>query len=170
MTFATLLPFRGRIIYDGYLTQRGPMIFFGGGIRRMLNNTYKDAKASYGIITSLPHVVDHSPEAQDGAAQRRLKMLVRSERSRELNWDEILDLRDQSPELELLYHQERGKADARRIGRGLRDREIEQGWFALYEGMIIASATTRKALERRVQEILPASKSKFPYLYQLKKK
>jgi hypothetical protein len=171
MITATLLPFRGRIIYDGFLTTMGPMILFGGGMRRMFNDTYRDAKARFGVITSLPHVVDQDLGVQDDVADhRRLKTLVKSERSRELHWDEILELRERSPKLDRVYHQERGKADARWVGRRLRERGVTQGWFALYEGMVIASATTQKALARRVREILPASTGHLPYLYQLKKK
>lgn len=48
---AVLLPFRGRITYDGLLT--GYNIMFGGGIKRRLNEEYKDAKAAFGIITCL---------------------------------------------------------------------------------------------------------------------
>ncbi len=48
---AVLLPFRGRIIYDGLLT--GYNIIFGSGIKRRLNEEYRQAKAAFGIITSL---------------------------------------------------------------------------------------------------------------------
>lgn len=51
MITAVLLPFQGRITYDGLLT--GYNIMFGGGIKRRLNEEYKDAKAAFGIITSL---------------------------------------------------------------------------------------------------------------------
>ncbi len=51
MITAVLLPFQGRITYDGLLT--GYNITFGGGIKRRLNEEYKDAKATFGIITSL---------------------------------------------------------------------------------------------------------------------
>ncbi len=46
-----LLPFRGKIIYDGLLS--GYNISFGGGIKRMLNDEYKQSKEAFGIITSL---------------------------------------------------------------------------------------------------------------------
>ena len=94
--------------------------------------------------------------------------MLRSERSRQIHGNEILDLRDQSPELERVYHQERGKADARRIGRRLRDAGVGQGWFALFEGMVVASAPNRESLIHRVAEILPPSKASMPYLYRLK--
>ncbi len=46
-----LLPFRGKIIYDGLVS--GYNITFGGGIKRTLNEEYKRAKEAFGIITSL---------------------------------------------------------------------------------------------------------------------
>jgi hypothetical protein len=52
LTKTVLLPFKDRIVYDG-LVASYPLAF-GGGIRRMLNDSYKKAKADLGIITSLP--------------------------------------------------------------------------------------------------------------------
>jgi hypothetical protein len=52
MIKTTLLPFKGQIVYDGLMT--GYSIFFGPGIRRSLNESYKEAKERFGIITSLP--------------------------------------------------------------------------------------------------------------------
>ena len=48
-----LLPFRGKIIYDGLVS--GFNITFGGGVKQMLNEEYKQAKEAFGIITSLPY-------------------------------------------------------------------------------------------------------------------
>ena len=45
---AVLLPFHRRIIYDGLLTTSGPTRVFGGGVRRMFDDTYRDAKARWG--------------------------------------------------------------------------------------------------------------------------
>ena len=49
---AVLLPFQGKIVYDGLLA--GYNITFGGGIRRRLKESYDDAKERQGIITTLP--------------------------------------------------------------------------------------------------------------------
>jgi hypothetical protein len=49
---AVLLPFKGRIVYDGMLA--GYNVHFGGGVRRRLKASYNDAKERHGIITSLP--------------------------------------------------------------------------------------------------------------------
>lgn len=52
MVKAVLLPFQGKIVYDGLLSAY--RISFGPGIRRRLNGAYKEAKATHGIFTSLP--------------------------------------------------------------------------------------------------------------------
>ncbi len=52
MIKTTLLPFKGQIVYDGLMTARN--VTFGPGIRRSLDESYKEAKASGGIVTSLP--------------------------------------------------------------------------------------------------------------------
>jgi hypothetical protein len=52
LTQTVLLPFKDKIVYDGLLnTYR---ISFGPGIRRSLNESFKEAKARHGIVTSLP--------------------------------------------------------------------------------------------------------------------
>ncbi len=52
MVQAVLLPFKDMIVYDGFMTRYN--IFYGPGIRRSLNDSFKEAKARHGIITSLP--------------------------------------------------------------------------------------------------------------------
>jgi hypothetical protein len=46
-----LLPFKDKIVYDGLMSTYN--VTFGGGIRRSLNESFKEAKASRGIVTSL---------------------------------------------------------------------------------------------------------------------
>jgi hypothetical protein len=52
MIETTLLPFKGRIVYEGLATSYN--ITFGAGIKRRLDESYKEAKARHGIVTSLP--------------------------------------------------------------------------------------------------------------------
>jgi hypothetical protein len=52
LTQTVLLPFKGKIVYDGLMSSYN--ISFGPGIRRGLNESFKEAKARYGIVTSLP--------------------------------------------------------------------------------------------------------------------
>jgi hypothetical protein len=52
MIKTTLLPFKGQIVYDGLVTNYN--IIFGPGVKRRLNENYKEVKARSGIVTSLP--------------------------------------------------------------------------------------------------------------------
>lgn len=55
-----LLPFKGKIVYDGLLKFRN--IRFGGGIKRRLKETYMRAKQNDRIIDSLEESVEKSPD------------------------------------------------------------------------------------------------------------
>lgn len=52
LTQTVLLPFKGVIVYDGLISSYN--ISFGPGIRRNLNQDFKEAKVRHGIVTSLP--------------------------------------------------------------------------------------------------------------------
>ncbi|MCX7422304.1 MAG: DUF6398 domain-containing protein [Planctomycetia bacterium] len=52
MTQTVLLPFKDVIVYDGLMSSYN--ISFGPGIRRTLNEDFKEAKSRHGIVTSLP--------------------------------------------------------------------------------------------------------------------
>lgn len=52
LTQTVLLPFKGVIVYDGLMSSYNSS--FGPGIRRGLNESFKEAKAQHGIVTSLP--------------------------------------------------------------------------------------------------------------------
>jgi len=52
LTETVLLPFKNMIVYDGLMSSY--RISFGPGIRRRLNESFKEAKARHGIVTSLP--------------------------------------------------------------------------------------------------------------------
>jgi hypothetical protein len=66
-----LLPFKDMIVYDGLLNAY--RISFGPGIRRSLNDSYKEAKARNGIVTSLPMSARPLLPAKVPKAQRRPK-------------------------------------------------------------------------------------------------
>jgi len=69
-----LLPFRDKIINDGMLTFFS--VSFGPGIRRSLNERYTEAKASRGIVTTLPMppapAPAEGPKARAGPVKRPL--------------------------------------------------------------------------------------------------
>jgi hypothetical protein len=162
MVEATLLPFKDRIIYDGIIL--GDNIIFGGGIRRDFNDAYQEAKARFGIILSLPF----SPVETEQSDAGKLRFYLRSGSSREEYGEEIEKLIGGDDSLQLLYHQEMGKIDAKIYGRRLRKIGLRNVWFAFLQGSIIASGLTREKLEEYLREILSADKLRFVYFFHLK--
>jgi hypothetical protein len=69
MVKGVLLPINGRIIYDGLLSSY--RISYGPGIRRRLNEDYKQAKETFGIITSLPEGQTQPPTAKKKAPKKK---------------------------------------------------------------------------------------------------
>ena len=164
MVEAVLLPFNGKIVYDGILFPYS--MTFGGGIRRSFNDAYQEAKSRFGIITSLPFSTE-KVEQNDAA---NLRFYLRSKRNREMYWEEIEELINKDPNLLTLYHQEMGKIHARTYGKRLREIGLTNAWFAILEGMTIASGATKDEVERILQCILPTGRRKFVYIFRLKEK
>ena len=59
---AVLLPFKGKIIYDGLFEARD--IFFGGGMKRDLKESYMKAKQNKHIIESFDTTTKNSPKKE----------------------------------------------------------------------------------------------------------
>ena len=108
-----------------------------------------------------------APEAEQSDAEQ-LKLYVRNEHNRERYWEEIVALRQKSHSLEMLYQQEMGKVDARAYSKRLRDIGLSGVWFALLEGVTIASGTTRQEVDQAVQRIVPKNKLPFVYTFEVK--
>jgi hypothetical protein len=100
--------------------------------------------------------------------EERLRFYVRTERTREQYWEEIVALRQHSRALETLYQQEMGKVHARTYSQRLRDIGLSGVWFAILEGVTIASGRTRKEVEQAVQRIVPQPKLPFVYTFEVK--
>ncbi|MDH7553770.1 MAG: hypothetical protein QHH74_08950 [Spirochaetota bacterium] len=60
------------------------------------------------------------------------------------------------------------KIDSKMYRKLLRNSDIDKGWFAMLEGIIIASGITKESLELVVEQIVPEKKRKFVYIFQLK--
>ena len=69
MIETTLLPFRGRIVYDGLVN--GYNVTFGAGIKRRLGEDYKEAKGRSGVVTSLPAVGETVTGGRAAAGAKR---------------------------------------------------------------------------------------------------
>ncbi len=164
MIETVLLPFNDKIIYDSIFIPYN--ITFGRGIRRSFNRAYQEAKSRFGVITSLPF----SPEKVEQSDADKLKFYLRSQSNREMYWEEINELISRNPNLLVIYHHEMGKARARTYGRRLREIGLTKGWFAILEGIIIASGATKDEVEKILQRLLPPEKQKFVYIFHLRQK
>jgi len=164
MVEAVLLPFNNKIIYDGIFFPYS--MTFGGGIRRSFNDAYQEAKSRFGIITSLPFSIEKVEQSDAD----KLRFYLRSKRNREMYWEEIEELINKDPSLLTLYHQEMGKIYARTYGKRLREIGLTNAWFAILEGITIASGATKDEVERILRCILSTGKRKFVYIFRLKEK
>ncbi|MFC1713564.1 hypothetical protein ACFL6S_07850 [Candidatus Poribacteria bacterium] len=160
MLQGVLLPFRGQIIYDGFLQPY--RIYFGGGIRRSLNAEYQEAKSRYGIITSLPFTAEDERSDED-----MLRFYLKNQRNREQYQGQIEVLIHRDSSFLTLYHQEMGKMHARTLGKQLREVGLQDAWFAILEGLIVAGGKTREEVECIVHEIVPVEKESFAYIFHL---
>jgi len=158
-----LLPFRDRIIYDGLLSPYG--ISFGKGFRDGIKQAYDQAKAKYGIVTSLPF----SAESKGQSDEDLLRFYLKSRQNRDRYWEDIWDLIAKKPALRVLYHEEMGKIHARDYKKRLKQIGINQGWFAVLEGLIVASGGTKAEAEQAAKKIVPSEKRAWLYYFQLGK-
>lgn len=162
MINAVLLPFKDKIIYDSIFAPH--RISFGGGFRRSMNESYHEAKAKFGIITSLPF----SPEEQEQSDDEKLKFYLKSECSRERCWEEIDDLINNDPNLMALYHQEMGKVHSRKVKKRMREIGLGDAWFAILNDVIVASGKTKEEVESNLESIVPKEKKGFVHVFRLK--
>lgn len=160
---AVLLPFKGQIVYDGFLVPY--RILFGRGIREELNEDYQEAKYRFSIITSLPPA--REKEKTDA---EQLKFYLRTESNRLRYEEEIEKLTSKDFNLMKIYHQEMGKIHARKFGKRLREIGLSQAWFAILEGTIIASGATQEQVNKVLRDILPTEKRELAYIFHLRKK
>lgn len=153
-----LLPFEDRIVTDTWMGIR--QLVFGGNISRDIDDAYEDAKHRYGIVEMLP-----PPTEEEKSAAEQLQFYMKNKRNRERYHREIMALKEKGGELEQIYHEELGKARARSLGRELRDLDINEAHFAVYDDRIIASGTTAGQVQAVLDEIMPDGKETHPYIY-----
>lgn len=159
---ATLIPFKDKIIFDGAFSCYN--LFFGPEMKRNILDRFRQAKAGYGIITSLPF----SPEESASSDSERLRGFLSSQESRDIHWQEVEEMICKDPGLLPVYSQEMGKVHARRYRKRLREIGIKEGWFATIEGIIIAGGPAQEEVEKAVAVLLPPEKRKLVYIFHLK--
>ena len=106
---------------------------------------YQQAKAKYGIVTSLPFSV----ESKEQSDEDLLRFYLKSKQNRDQYWEDIWNLIGKKPALRLLYHQEMGKIHSRHYRKRFNEVGISQGWFAVLEGLIVEPACPKMKLSRQ---------------------
>lgn len=153
-----LLPFEGQIVTDGWLAiQR---VVAGGNLSTDIDDSYEEAKHRFGIIETLP-----IPDESEKSDAEQLRFYMKNKRNRERYAEEITQLKNKSNELERIYHQEMGKARARSLGRELRETDLKEAYFAIYDDRIVASGPSEQQVQEILVDILPDGKETHPYIY-----
>jgi hypothetical protein len=160
---AVLLPFKGRIVYDGLL--RSYRLYIGGGMSRSIRAACDDAILKYGIITSLPYAQAEREVFSEG---EKLAYYLKTKERREEHYEEIEQILRRNPRLLPLYQKEIGRANSRHHVDALREVGVERGWFAISCDVIVASGRTKEEVQKSVDAILPQDKRGAVHLFELK--
>jgi hypothetical protein len=160
VTSVVLLPYDGRIVTNGL----EEVDMLAGMAMQMIKDdpetAYEDAKHRFGIAETLPP--EDEPARSDA---ERLRFYTKNQDNRERFADEIEALKDETTELARIYHEQLGKANARRLGREFRDLGLEEAYVAIYDGQVVTTAPTEEQLEEILSDIMPDGKDDHPYVY-----
>ncbi len=159
---AVLLPFNGKIVYDGIL--QGYSVSFGASYRLSINQQYNAAKAAYGIVTSLPF----KKEKQEQAPEDKLAFYMKSAKNRKYYMYEIDDLLDRHPELEGKYYWHWGRINSREKKKSLKFLGIHDLHYAIIDDTIVAHAESARQIKEMVKAIIPKDKQDWVFYFNLK--
>lgn len=140
-------------------------VSFGRGMRDGFKESFQEAKSKYGIVTSLPFSVESKKQSDEDL----LRFYLKTKHNRDQYWEDIWILIGRKPALRLLYHQEMGKLQSRQFKKRLREIGIEKGFFAVLEGMIVASGVTKEEAQKAVKSIVPSEKRAWVHIFQVGK-
>ncbi len=160
VTSVVLLPYAGRIVTNGL--ERVDMLA-GMAMQMMTDDpetVYEEATHRFGIAETLPPADE--PDRSDA---ERLKFYTKNKENRQRFATEIAELKDKSDELARIYHEQLGKANARRLGREFRDLGLTEAYVAIYDGQVVATAPTEEKLAEILAAIMPEGRATHPYVY-----
>ncbi|MEZ4885025.1 MAG: hypothetical protein R3E32_09900 [Chitinophagales bacterium] len=158
---AVLLPFKGKIIFDGFMQSH--MVRFGRVYKASFNESYKVAKATYGIVTTLPF--DNQPAYKKLSVIEQMRYFLKNADHREQFEEDIEDLLETRSEVVPVYHEEWGKIHALRFKKQLKPLGLHKAYYAILEGVLICSAVDKEKLEEELRNIVPTSKWEWVYIF-----
>lgn len=81
---------------------------------------------------------------------------------------EISDLVSKSARLMTLYHHEMGKVHTRHYIKEFRKIGLNPGWFAILQGLIVASGLTKEETVTNMKKVTPLDKIDWVTIFQFK--
>jgi len=145
-----LLPYKGKIIYDGIFLSSP--ISFGRGISNSLKNESKKKIGQFGVILTLP--IDDNIKNKKVNLEELLITMMKTKSSRDYNWYEIEEMLSNNPEMYPVYYREWGRVNSRNKKKELRTLGIKNYHFAIYKDVIIANGKNRIEVEKNVKKLL----------------
>ncbi|MDO9537973.1 MAG: hypothetical protein Q7J68_06610 [Thermoplasmata archaeon] len=164
MVETSLLPFKGRIVYCGFMFSGN--VLFGSGIKSSFQDGYRESVAKYGVITSL----DVPVQKLRNSDEELVRFYSASEASRAQYATELKALLKAHPELVSVHYQEIGKSNSRRLARRLSTIGVESAWFAVLEDSVIASSETEDEARERAERLIPEGRKGHIYVFRHRKK
>ncbi|KYC52616.1 MAG: hypothetical protein AMQ74_00683 [Candidatus Methanofastidiosum methylothiophilum] len=153
-----LLPFKGKIVYDG-LINTDNVIFVGSTLKSIMS-MYKKSIAKYGLIKSFDEKInEHSDE-------ELLKFYLKTKSNLDNYYDEIEDIIVKNPSLEYIFHKEIGRINSRKIKSKLKDNGVK-GFFAILTDTVVASASNKSDLNKRIEEVVPNEKRNWIHIFNI---
>ncbi|MEN6379846.1 MAG: hypothetical protein ABFD15_09755 [Methanofastidiosum sp.] len=153
-----LLPFKGRIVYDGLLNTNN--VIFTGSTSKSIMSMYKKSIAKYGLITSFDQKINETSD------EDLLKFYLKTKGSIEMFYDEIEDIIVKNPSLEYIFQKEVGRIHSRKIKSKLKSNGVK-GSFAVLTDTIVASASNKNDLEDRISEVVPEERRSWIYVFKI---
>ncbi|MEM6263828.1 MAG: hypothetical protein AAGI38_15045, partial [Bacteroidota bacterium] len=157
-----LLPYKGKIVYDGFL-YRSP-VYFGGGIRTSVNREYNEAKANYGIVTQLPFV---KPKKKTQSPEDKLNLYMKNAKNRKYYYYEIGELLEAHPELEGKYNWHLGKINSRQKKKRLKELGLHGLHYAMVNDILITQGESARQVKEMAEAMLPEDKWDWVYYFSL---
>ncbi len=158
---SVLLPFKGKIVYDGLVNAYS--VKFGSNMKKEIKENYLKAKSKFGLITSLPF----SEDGKEWNKRDRLEFYLRNQHNREKYEKEIERLIDEDPSLLSVYHKKMGKIFARAEKKKLKEVGFSEVWFAALGKRIVASGKTKEQLETVLEDVVPEERKDHTYLFKV---
>ena len=136
----------------------------GGGMKNVIMGDFIKAKNKFGVISSLDQPLIEKEESYE----ELLKFYLKNEKNRFEHEMDIDKLLKKDPNLIIVYNQELGKSNARKIRKRLSELNVNSGWFAVLNDVIIASGKNEQEVKQRLTETISEDKLNRVFIFNYK--